>query len=262
MVAEGGDVLHEGLEAALHLRLHRLLARAAEEAQDAAYGDETFPRPAHQPLVAPQALERHLEPVARPPLVLGEDLAGEFGHPLLHLFENVGEAIDNRVKQADECHLARLVARPRLRRLGCEHAEGLRLRMAKGDEAMTREDEGHGHAVGDFGVRAMDQDRRHEEGALFLIEPARRLDLPHFLERRQIEAEGAFNPRDLLRLGVQKIDPDGVLRQRGVAGRGLRQKRSVLADIGGDHAPLPHGRARRRPGNAGIFPFVRAGAPS
>ena len=154
---------------------------------------------------------------------------------MLRALQHIRDAVDDRVEQPHENRLARnaeISLALALRGIGAK-----RQRIGIADRHQTLADEHEGDRLG-FGAFRFDvghDGRGHEQGAVFLIEPAGDFDLAHFLTGWQLDGEAGLGERLFLFRRRQKVDPDRIGRQRLVPLNRDRRQASILAHISRDH---------------------------
>ena len=129
--------------------------------------------------------------------------------------QNIGVAVDHRVEQFHQHHLAGDAGRAGARQLVLHQRERLRLVVAHRHQAMAGEDEGHRRGPRIVGVGCAHQRRRHVARAVLDIEPAGDLDLLHVLPGRHRDPGQPLHRLVLRRGRLDQVDPDRTLRQRG-----------------------------------------------
>jgi hypothetical protein len=171
-----------------------------------------------QPLDLPDALQDRFQPafggLALPAggVPRREDFRRHNFHLVAGRFQLVGQPVENRVHQADKDRQG-IGRKFRLgRKMLGEAGERLGIDVADRHEDVAGEDEAHWISVRLLAGNAVQHRCGHEQGAVTLVEPARRLDLGHFLARRHILAECLFRELFLLAGGVQQVHPDGAGR--------------------------------------------------
>ena len=121
-------------------------------------------------------------------------------------------------------------------------------RIAHGDEPLAGKDEGDRRRSRLALLGLIEQGRRHEIGAVLLIEAARRLDLLLLLAGRHVELERPLDLFLLLRRGIEEIDPNGGFGDPRLALLALERAGAVLID--GEHRTS---RFRARTAEAGTL---------
>ena len=118
--------------------------------------------------------------------------------------------------------------------MGCEGAEGQRVGVADGDQPAVGQHEGDGAGDRAAGFDRTQHGGGHIERAVFLVEPARRLDLAHLLLGGDVDAEGLVDAVEFLHRRVDHVDPDHGLVDRAAGGGAAEHTR--FGDIEIDHA--------------------------
>ena len=142
----------------------------------------------------------------------------------LNPLENVGNPVDGRIENPGEHLLAARTGQAVPTRFRCEMTKGRRLRIAQGQQAMAGENEGDGNDLRHGRIGLRHHGRRHVDGVVFHIEPARDLDFLHVLFGRHIEAELDVDEGHFLFGRVQEVDPYSLRRitDPGSTGMGVK----------------------------------------
>ena len=107
--------------------------------------------------------------------------------------------------------------------------------IAHGDQVHRGEHKAHRMAFGIFLHDAGGDGRRHVDGVILGIEPARGLDLVHLLQRRHHDAGGAFDEQLLLAAGIEHVDPHGTGRQHAISGTEFDELHLAIGQKGTQH---------------------------
>ena len=148
-------------------------------------------------------------------LALGlEDVVADLVDLGAAALQNVGAAVDHRVQQLHQHHLAGDRRGTGTGELGLDQAEGLRQVVAHRHQAVVAQDEGHWRGPGHVGIGVAHQRRGHVARAVLHIEPARNLDLLHVFAGRDGDTREPLHGLILGRARIDEVDPDRVLRYR------------------------------------------------
>src|SRR5262245_42540336 len=173
-----------------------------------------------------------------------EDRVGQALDLGLEALDEIGEPVDDRLEESDQDGGAALEIG--LGAIAPRHIDGERpgLRIAHRDEPLAGENERgrRGSGVALFG--GVKQRRRHEVGAVLLVETARGLDLLLLLASRHVEFERALDFLLLGLCGIEEIDPHRFFADLGLPL--LARKRAGAVLIDGEH-PTSRLRARVTP---------------
>src|SRR6476660_9676671 len=159
----------------------------------------------------------------------------------LDALDEIRHAIDDGLDQPDQHRRAGGEAWVRLAAARGEDREGVRLRIAEGDEPVAGEDEGDGRGDGLRRLGLIQHRGGHEVRAVFLIEAARRLDLTLLFAGRYLQLERALYLPLLFPLGIEEIDPDRLLGDPPWILMRLERTRPGI--VNGEHDPSPAARA-------------------
>ncbi len=153
--------------------------------------------------------------------------------------QNIRAAINHRVEEFHQHHLAGDGGRARPRQLALDQGERLRLVVAHRHQAVPGQDEGHGRGRRHLGVGMAHQRRRHVAGAVLDIEPAGNLDFLHVLAGGDGDPGQPFDRLVLRRAGIEEVDPDRAIGQRcDIFDRGFLED-GLGRNENRKHAPLP-----------------------
>src|SRR4030095_785510 len=119
-----------------------------------------------------------------------------------------GEPVNDRLDQSDKDLGAILDAA--LRAIAARHinGEGSWVGVAHRDETLAGENESNRRGSGLALLGLINQRRRHEIRAAFLIKSARDLNLLLLLTGRHLDLESSLDLGFFLLRGIEKIDPD------------------------------------------------------
>src|SRR5262245_1860120 len=162
-----------------------------------------------------------------------EDRVGQALDLGLEALDEIGEPVDDGVEQSDhdggaalEIGLGAIAPRH-------EDGEGPGLGIAHRDEPLSGENERRRRGPRVALVGGVKQRRRHEIGAVLLVESARGLDLQLLLAGRHVEFERALDLLLLVLGGIEEIDPHRFFADPGLALLARERAGAVLID--GEH---------------------------
>ncbi len=127
---------------------------------------------------------------------------------------DVGGAVDHRVEQIHQHHLARYLGRAGARQFVLDDGERTRFVIAHRAQAVARQDEGDRGGFRRRRIRLTHQRRGHVARAVLDIKPAGDLDLLHFLARGHRDPEQGFDHLVFLQGRRDQIDPHRRRRRR------------------------------------------------
>ncbi len=187
----------------------------SEEAQHPAAADRAFPEPCQQPLnFADADHQRLVAELGVAPLPTGsalEHLARNRRDVPARLLQLVRDAIDHCIEQPDE-HLHGIGHHFRIGigMLG-EHQQRLGLDIADRHQMLVGQNEADRVGGRVAFVDSVEHRHRHEDHAVFLVQPRRRLDLHHFSAGRDIGADQSLDQLFLFLGRVEQVDPHGLV---------------------------------------------------
>src|SRR5262245_39482653 len=151
----------------------------------------------------------------------------------LEALDEIGEPVDDRLKQSDQDGRAALEIG--LGAIASRDIDGERpgLGIAHRDEPLAGQNERGRRGFGIALLGGVKQRRRHEVGAVLLVKAARGLDLQLLLARRHVEFERAFDLLLLVLGGIEEIDPHRFFADPGLALLARERAGAVLID--GEH---------------------------